>query len=154
LECDARLVAEQKNEDVLVTSDTDGTADGAIDPEFDSPADPTVGGVDDIREPVAAGVPAGSARAAARASAARAGVTAGKGRPTRSRDHGPDRGNLAKRIVRYLREVVAELRKVIWPTRNEMVTYSIVVVLFLIFMIAVTWGADFGFARLILAVFG
>jgi preprotein translocase subunit SecE len=35
-----------------------------------------------------------------------------------------------------------------------MVTYSIVVVLFLIFMIAVTWGADFGFARLILAVFG
>lgn len=137
-----------------MTSDTDGTADGAIDPEVDSPADPTVDGVDDIREPVAAGVPAGSARAAARASAARAGVTAGKGRPTRSRGHGPDRGNLAQRIVRYLREVVAELRKVIWPTRNEMVTYSIVVVLFLIFMIAVTWGADFGFARLILAVFG
>jgi preprotein translocase subunit SecE len=27
-------------------------------------------------------------------------------------------------------------------------------VLFLIFMIAVTWGADFGFARLILAIFG
>jgi preprotein translocase subunit SecE len=146
--------AEQKNEDVLVTSDTEGTADGPIDPEVDAMADPTVDSVDGIREPVAAGVPAGSARAAARASAARSGVTESKGRPTRARDQGPERGNLAQRLVRFMREVVAELRKVIWPTRNEMVTYSIVVVLFLIFMIAVTWGADFGFARLILAIFG
>ena len=137
-----------------MTSDTEGTADGPIDPEVDALADPTVDSVDGIREPVAAGVPAGSARAAARASAARSGVTESKGRPTRARDQGPERGNLAQRLVRFLREVVAELRKVIWPTRNEMVTYSIVVVLFLIFMIAVTWGADFGFARLILAIFG
>jgi preprotein translocase subunit SecE len=151
LGCGCSFAAEQKNEDVLVTSDTEGTADGPIDPEVEGLADPTVDG---IREPVAAGVTAGSARAAARASAARSGVTAAKGRPTRARDSGPERGNIAQRIVRFLREVVAELRKVIWPTRNEMVTYSIVVVLFLIFMIAVTWGADFGFARLILAIFG
>lgn len=108
------------------------------------------------REPVSVGAraTAGSARAAARASAARAAVTAAKGRPTPSRGRGRERVGVPARINRYLKEVVAELRKVIWPTRNEMVTYSIVVVLFLIFMIAVTWGADFGFARLILWIFG
>ncbi len=107
-------------------------------------------------EPAAVGarVPAGSARAAARASAARAGVSAGKGRATPSRDRGPRRGNIFVRIARYLREVVSEMRKVIWPTRKEMITYSIVVVLFLVFMIAMTWGLDLGFAKAVLAIFG
>lgn len=132
-----------------MTSDSDGVAGDATD------AAPTGDGAG--REAVVVGsrASAGSARAAARASAAKAAVTAGKGRPTRSRDKDATaRLNIAQRIVRYLREVSSELRKVIWPTRNEMVTYSIVVVLFLIFMIAVTWGADFGFARLTLAIFG
>lgn len=111
------------------------------------------------REPALAGARAGSARAAARAaaraSAAKAGVTAGKGRATPTRaSHGETKGNFFQRIARFLREVVSELRKVIWPTRNEMVTYSIVVILFLIFMIALTWGADFGFAKLVGLIFG
>lgn len=105
------------------------------------------------REPALSGVPAGSARAAARASAGGA-TTAGKGRATPRRNRGERKGSIFSRVARYLREVVSELRKVIWPTRNEMRTYSIVVILFLIFMIAVTWSADFGFARLILWVFG
>jgi preprotein translocase subunit SecE len=103
---------------------------------------------------VGARVPAGSARAAARASAARAGVTPGKGRATPTRDRGPQRGNIFVRVARYLREVVSEMRKVIWPTRKEMITYSIVVVLFLVFMIAMTWGLDLGFAHAVLAIFG
>lgn len=102
------------------------------------------------REPALVGASAGSARAAARASA----TTPGKGRATPRRDRTQHKGNIFSRIVRYLREVASELRKVIWPTRNEMTTYSIVVIVFLIFMIAITWGADFGFARLILWIFG
>ena len=130
-------------DDVLADLEADLDADLASDGEFD-------------REPVTVGAraTAGSARAAARASAARAGVTAAKGRPTPTRERGRDRVGVPSRVSRYLKEVVAELRKVLWPTRNEMVTYSVVVVLFLIFMIAVTWGADFGFARLILLIFG
>lgn len=155
-----------------MTSDSDGPADDSVDDSVNGGVEGSVGGGDDnrdrlrddlsedaaigdgLREPVAVGVPAGSARAAARASAASASVTAGKGRATRSRGQELKRVNIAQRIMRYMREVASELRKVIWPTRNEMVTYSIVVIIFLIFMIAVTWGADFGFARLILWIFG
>jgi preprotein translocase subunit SecE len=106
-------------------------------------------------EPATVGtrVPAGSARAAARASAARA-VTPGKGRATPSRNRGPSRGNIFARILRYLREVVSEMRKVIWPTRKEMITYAIVVVVFLVFMVALTWALDLGFAHAVLAIFG
>ena len=107
-------------------------------------------------EPAAVGarVSAGSARAAARASAARAGISPAKGRPTPSRVRGPQRGNIFMRVVRYLREVVAEMRKVIWPTRKEMITYAVVVVIFLVFMVALTWALDLGFARAVLAIFG
>lgn len=44
--------------------------------------------------------------------------------------------------ITFLKQVVAELRKVIWPTGRQMVTYTIVVLLFLIFMVTVVWGVD------------
>ena len=44
----------------------------------------------------------------------------------RSEDH----VGIFGRLVRFLREVVAELRKVIWPTRKELLTYATVVVIF------------------------
>lgn len=104
-------------------------------------------------DPVDARVSAGSARAAARASGARSGVTPGKGRATPARDGRRERGNIFQRLVLFLREVFGEMRKVIWPTRNEMVTYSIVVVSFLIFMIVVVWVADLGFQKIMFAIF-
>lgn len=42
----------------------------------------------------------------------------------------------------FIKQVVDELRKVIWPTSRQMVTYSIIVILFLIAMIALVWGVD------------
>ena len=53
----------------------------------------------------------------------------------------------------YIRQVAEELRKVIWPTRNQMVTYTIVVFLFLIFMTALVSGVDFGAGKLVEIVF-
>lgn len=35
--------------------------------------------------------------------------------------------SIPARIGRYFREVRAELRKVIWPNRSELITYTIVV---------------------------
>ena len=64
------------------------------------------------------------------------------------------KGSLPSRFVRFLREVVAELRKVIWPTRNQMVTYTIVVLVFVSFMVALVVVLDYLFARGVLAVFG
>jgi preprotein translocase subunit SecE len=58
------------------------------------------------------------------------------------------------RIARFFREVVAELRKVIWPTRKELLTYTAVVVVFVAFMLAIVAVLDFGFAKGVLAVFG
>lgn len=56
--------------------------------------------------------------------------------------------------ARFARESVSELRKVLWPSRNELVTYSIVVIVFLVIMVAIVAGLDIGFAKLVLAVFG
>ncbi|GIF76729.1 preprotein translocase subunit SecE [Asanoa siamensis] len=58
------------------------------------------------------------------------------------------------RIARFFREVVAELRKVIWPTRKELLTYTAVVVVFVAFMLAIVGLLDLGFAKGVLAVFG
>ncbi|CAJ1498306.1 preprotein translocase subunit SecE [[Mycobacterium] holstebronense] len=57
-------------------------------------------------------------------------------------------------ILNFLKQVVGELRKVIWPNRKQMVTYTAVVLAFLVFMVALVAGADYGWARLVLLVFG
>jgi preprotein translocase subunit SecE len=57
-------------------------------------------------------------------------------------------------VWNYIKQVVAELRKVIWPNRKEMVSYTSVVLAFLIFMVALIFGADFGLAKLVMLVFG
>jgi preprotein translocase subunit SecE len=57
-------------------------------------------------------------------------------------------------VVTYLKQVVAELRKVIWPNRKQMVTYTSVVLIFLAFMVALIGGVDFGLAKLVTLVFG
>jgi preprotein translocase subunit SecE len=54
----------------------------------------------------------------------------------------------------FTRQIAAELRKVIWPTRNELVTYTVVAMVFVIIMTAIVTSLDFGFTKLVLAVFG
>ncbi|MEH1027652.1 MULTISPECIES: preprotein translocase subunit SecE [Micromonospora] len=58
------------------------------------------------------------------------------------------------RIARFFREVVAELRKVIWPTRKELLTYTGVVVTFVAVMLTIVALLDYGFAKVVLFVFG
>ena len=62
--------------------------------------------------------------------------------------------NIFARLINFVREVVAELRKVIWPTRKELGTYTLVVVVFVIVMLAIVGGLDYGFAKLVLWAFG
>jgi preprotein translocase subunit SecE len=57
-------------------------------------------------------------------------------------------------VYNYLKQVVAEMRKVIWPNRKQMLTYTSVVLVFLAFMVAVVGGADLGLSKLVLLVFG
>jgi preprotein translocase subunit SecE len=62
--------------------------------------------------------------------------------------------NIFARLINFVREVVAELRKVIWPTRKELTTYTLVVVVFVIVMLSFVGGLDYGFAKLVFWAFG
>ena len=66
----------------------------------------------------------------------------------------PPRRNIFQRIVQYYREVVSELRKVIWPGRNELITYSIVVLVFVIVVTAIVGVLDYGLTKAVLGIFG
>jgi preprotein translocase subunit SecE len=83
-------------------------------------------------------------------------ATAGdrKGRPTPSRDGRATKQSPPARFMRFLREVVAELRKVIWPNRKDLVAYTVVVLVFVSFMMALVAGLDAVFAKAVFAVFG
>ena len=59
-----------------------------------------------------------------------------------------------KFVWTYMTQVVAELRKVIWPNRKQMVSYTTVVLVFLAFMVALIGVVDLGLAKLVLLVFG
>ncbi|MEV0296789.1 preprotein translocase subunit SecE [Nocardia sp. NPDC050710] len=63
-------------------------------------------------------------------------------------------GNPIKRLIKFLREVIAELRKVIWPNRKQMVTYTSVVLVFVIFMVAFISGLDLAFIKGVNWLFG
>ena len=55
--------------------------------------------------------------------------------------------------MQFLREVRGELRKVAWPTREETINYSIVVLVTIVFMGALIYGLDWLFSTLILDLF-
>ena len=57
-------------------------------------------------------------------------------------------------VFTYLKQVVAELRKVIWPNRKQMASYTSVVLAFLVFMVTFIGLVDLGLAKLVLWVFG
>ena len=56
--------------------------------------------------------------------------------------------------VTFYRQIVAELRKVVWPTQQQLVTYLIVVIVFVLVMIAYVSVLDLGFGKGVFAVFG
>ena len=53
----------------------------------------------------------------------------------------------------FAREVRAELRKVAWPTRDEIWNYSVVVLITVVVLGFVIFGLDFFFARAVLFLF-
>lgn len=73
--------------------------------------------------------------------------------PTKARAKA-ERAGLFAQLRRFILEVVAELRKVIWPTRNELLTYTTVVVVFVAVIMTIVALLDTGFAWAVLHVFG
>jgi len=65
-----------------------------------------------------------------------------------------ERVGIFGRLFRFFREVVAELRKVIWPTRKELLTYASVVIVFVTIMFTLVATLDYVFAWSVIHVFG
>ncbi|MFZ6005893.1 MAG: preprotein translocase subunit SecE [Actinomycetota bacterium] len=55
--------------------------------------------------------------------------------------------------AQFLREVRGELRKVAWPTRAEVVNYSIIVFVAVVLLTAYVAALDYGFGELVLKLF-
>ncbi len=66
-----------------------------------------------------------------------------------------DSTNAPKRTspVVFYRQVIAELRKVVWPTREQLVTYFIVVLVFVMVMMTFVALLDLAFGKLVLNLF-
>jgi preprotein translocase subunit SecE len=54
----------------------------------------------------------------------------------------------------FLRQIMSELRKVIWPTRRELRTYTIVAMMFILVMVVIVTSLDYGFTKLVFWAFG
>jgi len=127
-------VAEKNRRD---EDDNDRLDDEAIDDVVDDDAD------DDEDEPVSRGGTATRSRTKADSADS----------PPKARTE-TGRVGIFGRLARFIREVVAELRKVIWPTRKELLTYTAVVVVFVAVVLTIVAGLDYVFARGVLWVFG
>jgi preprotein translocase subunit SecE len=55
--------------------------------------------------------------------------------------------------AKFVREVRDELRKVVWPTRKELITYTTSALIFILIMVGIVTGLDVAFSKLVLALF-
>lgn len=58
------------------------------------------------------------------------------------------------RLALFYRQIIAELRKVVWPTRHQLTTYTTVVIIFVVIMIGLVTVIDYGFTEAMKWVFG
>jgi preprotein translocase subunit SecE len=75
---------------------------------------------------------------------ARAATTARRPQPAEQKRTG---------IRQFLKEVRQELKKVLWPTRRELITYTIVVLVTVVVLTTYVFGLDVVFSRFVLDVF-
>jgi preprotein translocase subunit SecE len=65
-----------------------------------------------------------------------------------------ERRNPFARIALFLRQVIAELKKVVTPTRRELFNFTAVVLVFVLIMMGLVWGLDQIFSWLVNWAFG
>jgi preprotein translocase subunit SecE len=65
-----------------------------------------------------------------------------------------DRRSPFARVAGFMRQVVVELRKVVTPTRQELISYTLVVLVFVVIMMLIVSGLDLVFGNLVGWVFG
>ena len=61
---------------------------------------------------------------------------------------------LFARVGLFYRHILSELKKVVWPTRKQLSTYTAVVLVFVMFIIAVVSLLDLVLTKIVFWVFG
>ena len=56
---------------------------------------------------------------------------------------------MPKRMMNAIRNSISELKKVTWPTRKDLISYTTVVLIFMVIMAIVVGVLDLGASRLI-----
>lgn len=72
---------------------------------------------------------------------------AAAGAPTEA----PERGRTSP--AQFLREVRTELKKVNWPNRREVGSYTVVVLVTTLVLVLFTWGVDWVFSNAVINLF-
>ena len=146
-------------------------ASGSADPSQDEPqaasrvparrANPASGGDEDLIDDDSAATRPTGKRARRRATT-EGQADAGERRPAKDskegkkakRASGGSSRNPFAAVVQFFREVIAELSKVIWPQRRQMISYTAIVIVFVAVVVSFVAGLDIGFAKLALWLLG
>jgi preprotein translocase subunit SecE len=88
-----------------------------------------------------------------------AGITDSVEAPEPRGDKAGRRGRRAKRgplgrLGLFYRQIIAELRKVVWPSRRQLSTYTTAVIVFVVIVICILTVLDWGFSRGVEWIFG
>jgi preprotein translocase subunit SecE len=75
------------------------------------------------------------------------------GRPAK-KEAKPKGPGFFARIAIFLRQVIGEMKKVVTPTRKELLNYTAVVLVFVVIVMGIVTVLDLGFGKLVLWVFG
>ncbi len=131
--------------------------------DADVPGDPTADDLDlaamgledvELTEEEQVALAAAKARPA-RKSEAEADGEAGKGHATPKRRRSkPGEERRRTTPAQFVRESVAELQKVVWPTGNQLQQYFVVVLVFVLIVIGIVAALDLGFGTLMLKLLG
>jgi len=104
---------------------------------------------ENVLEP--AGVTASASGASAKTTKTRRTARAPKGAPTTKRDQPVKRERTTP--IKFVRQSIGELRKVVYPTGPQLINYFVVVLVFVLFVIAYVSLLDLGLGWAIFKIF-
>ncbi|MBP1326125.1 preprotein translocase subunit SecE [Leucobacter exalbidus] len=81
-------------------------------------------------------------------------IEEGNGPVERAKSDRAAKRNLFSRIALFIQQIIAELKKVVTPTRKELINYTLVVIAFVVIMMALVWALDQVFGFVTLFIFG
>lgn len=58
-----------------------------------------------------------------------------------------------KKLITFLKDVRRELKKVQWPNRRELTTYTAIVLLSIVVVGAIIWVVDLGYQQILTLIF-